>query len=220
MRLLLVDHNILIRDGIRCLLEENDDMEVVAEVDSREEAVKKAVELQPDAVIIEAGLPEPDGLEAARQIKAQAPRVRIVALSQQPGGQWVRQMLDAGAAACLPKACEHDELRRALRAVVQGKAWISPELAQHVVRGGDNNGANGNPVFDRLTGREREVLQLLGDGLSSRSIAARLHISSKTVDTHRQHIMRKLAAPSVADLIKHAIRAGLTVAEPAMIRKG
>jgi len=213
-RILLADDHKIVREGLRSLLEKQPGMEVIAETDNGRSTVKAARELLPDLVIIDIGMPELNGIEATRQIVEENPRIRVVALSMHSDRRFVAQMFKAGAAAYLLKDCAFEELTRAVRVVLAGRVYLSPQVAGPVmddyIRHLAATDASG---FSMLTAREREVLQLLAEGNSTKQIANSLHVSMKTVETHRQQIMNKLGVQSVADLVKYAIREGLTSLE-------
>lgn len=211
IKVLLADDHRIMREGLRSLIEKEPGMEVVGEVVNGRDAVRQAKKLAPDVVVMDVALPELNGIDATRQIAAEAPGVRVVALSMHITRQFVEEMLSAGAAAYLTKDCAFEELARAITSVVQGQIYLSPNAAAIVVENYRNNhAAPAHPrAFSVLTPREREVLQLIAEGKNSKEIAARLHLSVKTVETHRRNIMRKLKINSVAGLTKYAIREGL-----------
>jgi two-component system response regulator NreC len=215
IKVLLADDHKIVRDGLRALLEKQEGMEVVAEADNGRTTVRLARELRPDVVIIDIGMPDLNGIDATRQIMAEVPGIKVVALSMHSDKRFVAQMFKAGASAYLLKDCAFEELVRGVKAVVSGLTYLSPQIAGPVmddyVRRLSTTDSSG---FSVLTTREREVLQLLAEGKTTRQIAGELHVSTKTIETHRQQIMNKLNVSSVADLIKYAIREGLTCLEP------
>jgi DNA-binding NarL/FixJ family response regulator len=189
-------------------------MEVVAEAEQGRAAVQLVGELSPDIVIMDVSMPDLNGMEAARQIAAARPDVKIIALSMHSDSLFVTEMLRSGASGYLLKDCAFEELARAIRTVSQGKTYLSPSISGvvvddylHRLSKADASGAN------VLSNREREVLQLLAEGKSTKQIALHLHISVKTVETHRRQIMEKLDIHSVAELTKYAIRQGFTSLE-------
>ncbi|MDY0040511.1 MAG: response regulator transcription factor [Desulforhabdus sp.] len=215
IRILIADDHKIVRDGLRALLEQQADMEVIAEAENGRKAVRLARELNPDIVIIDIGMPDLNGIDAARQIIAEVDRVRVIALSMHSDKRFVAQMFKAGASAYLLKDCAFEELAQAVNIVMSGQTYLSPEIAGSVIEDYvqylstmDSSG------FSILTVREREVLQLLAEGKPTKEIATRLHVSIKTIETHRQQIMHKLKVRSLADLTKYAIREGLTSLEP------
>ena len=214
VRVLLVDDHEVVRKGLRALLETKPDVEVVGEAEDGRTAVQLAVEQRPDVVVMDVALPDLNGPGATRQIVAQCPGVRVLALSMHADSRFVSEMLAAGASGYVLKTCKVDELVKAVSTVVAGQAYLSPEVAGPVVQGYvahlSDNAESGTGV---LSDREREVLQLLAEGKSTKQIASRLDVSVRTVDSHRQHIMDKLDLHSVAELTKYAVRAGLTSLE-------
>ena len=209
-KILLADDHQLMRQGLRSMLEEQENLRVVGEADDGREAVEMAEELRPDVVIMDVTMPGLNGIDAARQIRAAEPRVKVIALSMHAERRFVMEMLGAGAAAYLAKDCPVDELLSAIDAVVRGETFLSPKvtgvLVKEVVAGVPEAGA----FCGTLSPREREVLQLVAEGKSSKEIALMLHLSSKTVEGHRRQIMEKLKLYSVAELTRYAIREGVT----------
>ena len=172
---------------------------------------RMARELQPDVIIMDVAMPDLNGIEATRQIVAELPRVKIIALSMHDDRRFVLNMFKAGAAGYMLKDCAFKDLAKAIRVVMSHKTFLSPEVADIVVK--DYLSKTQPPeasAFNLLSPREREVLQLLAEGKTSALIGESLHISVKTVETHRQQIMLKLKIRSVAELTKYAIREGLT----------
>ncbi len=211
IRVLLADDHTIVREGLRWILKQSQDIEIVAEADNGRDAIKLAHQLLPDVVLMDIAMADLNGMEAARQILADNPTVKIVALSAYDDRRYVMGMLDAGATAYVLKANAGDELLQAVQAVLDGKTYLTPEVADKAV---DNYTHRPLTKADRermeLGPREREVLQLVAEGNSSAQVAARLKISIRTVDAHRRNIMRKLDLHSVADLTKYAVRQGLT----------
>lgn len=211
MRILLVDDHRIMREGLRVLLEAQPGMVVVAEAENGRRAVQLASEVHPDIVIMDVTMPDLNGIEATRQVLALEPRTKVIALSIHSDRRFVLQMFKAGATGYLLKDCALEELARAIRAVADGQAYLSPGIAGVVVgefvRGLTTEGSPGSPS---LTPRERELLQLMAEGQSTKDVARVLRISVKTVETHRRQIMEKLQLNSVAELTKYAIREGLT----------
>ena len=214
-RILLADDHTIIRDGIRSLLEEEEDFDVIGEAEDGLSTVEMAREMKPDIVVMDVSMPDLNGVEATRQIVSQAPGVRVIGLSVHNDQRTVSEMLKAGACGYLLKDCAFKELARAIRVVMESHAYLSPEVAGDVIQQYVNRDspASRSSAYAELTPREREVLQLLAEGHGPREVGARLHISVKTVQTHRQHIMDKLEIDNLADLTKYAIREGLTSLE-------
>ena len=215
MRILLADDHRIVRQGLRSLLEAEADFTVVAEADNGRAAIDLTDELAPDVVVMDVGMPELNGIEATRRIASRSPRVKVVALSMHSDRRFVAEMLKAGAAGYLLKDGAFEELVGAIRTVAAGRTYLSPRIADVVVEGYlRNNTTPAEPTaYARLSPREREVLQLLAEGKATKEAAAALHLSVKTVETHRRQIMEKLNMYSVAELTKYAIREGLTSLE-------
>lgn len=214
IRILLADDHKITREGLRSLLEKQQDMDVVAEAENGRTAVRLAHELLPNVVIMDVTMPDLNGVEATRQIVGRVPNVKIIALSMHSDSLFVTEMLRSGASGYLLKDCAFDELALAIRAVASGKTYLSPSISGVVVedylRRLTKTGFSSSEV---LTDREREVLQLMAEGKSTKQIALKLNISVKTVETHRRQIMNKLDIHTVAELTKYAIRKGLTSLE-------
>jgi DNA-binding NarL/FixJ family response regulator len=214
-RVILVDDHRMVRQGLRALLEKNPGMEVVGEADDGRSAVELIVKLSPDVVVMDISMPELNGIEATRELKATAPGVKVIALSIHTEKQYVLGAIAAGASGYVAKTGAYEDLARAIEAAMAGKKYLSSEITEVVLENNlDGQGAALHWRSTDLGAREREVLQLLAEGYTSGNIAAKLHISVKTVDTHRRNLMRKLNLHSVADLTKYAIREGLTSLEP------
>ena len=211
IRIILVDDHSILRSGIRNLLEKHADMEVVAEAEDGRMAVNLVGEHSPDVVVIDVSMPNLNGIEATRQIVSSAPDVKVLALSMHSDEQFVSGMLKAGASGYLLKGCDFEELTEAIRSVSKNRAYFSPSIANIVLNGyAGRTQSSSQPATSLLTAREREVLQLLAEGNSTKEIAVQLYVSVKTVEAHRQHIMGKLDIHNIAELTKCAIREGLT----------
>lgn len=212
MRILIVDNHRVLCEGLRWLIEREPDMAVVGEAADGRAAVQAVARLQPDVVLMDVVMPELNGIEATRQIRREHPEVRVVALSMHVDKRYVLGMLEAGASGYLPKDAPFEEVARAIRAVAGGQVYLSPRVANLVVEAyaGRHAPGGGEVTPGRLSPREREVLQLLAEGYSAREAGRRLHVSVKTIETHRRNILQKLALDNVADLVRYAIREGLT----------
>lgn len=214
-RVLLADDHRIIREGLRSLLQRQPDMEVVEEAQDGITAVRLTEKLHPDIVIMDIGMPDLNGIEATRQILARLKDVKVIALSMHSDKKFVLEMLKAGASGYLLKDCAFEELIDAIRTVSSGQIYLSNRVAGVVVDEYLHNRPPGDgTVYSLLSAREREVLQLLAEGNSTKSIASSLSVSVKTVETHRQQIMEKLNLHSVAELTKYAVKEGLTSLDP------
>jgi DNA-binding NarL/FixJ family response regulator len=214
IRIIIADDHKILRQGLKTLLEKEPDMEVVAEAGDGEETVTMVRELVPDVVVMDPKMPIMDGTEATRQILSELPAIKVIGLSMYYDRHFVTNMLKAGARGYLPKDCAFEELAQAIRLVFSDKCYLSPGIADVVVK--DYVTLDSNPshsASSMLTAREQEVMQLMVEGKRPSQIADLLDISAKTVDTHRGQIMRKLGIESVAELTKYAIREGLTSLE-------
>jgi two-component system response regulator NreC len=212
IRVLIADDHKIMLAGLRSLLEKQADLEVVGEAENGRKAVQMAQEKKPDVVVMDVSMPDLNGIEAATQIKESLPETRVIALSMHSDKRFVMGMLRAGAAGYLLKDCASQELANAIAQVAAGKKYLSPEITGVVIddflQGGSSE--EGATVASALSAREREVLQLIAEGWSTKQIASHLYVSIKTIETHRRQIMKKLDLHSIADLTKYAIREGLT----------
>ncbi len=210
MRVLIADDHVIVREGLRALLETQADIEVVGEATDGEEAVNKTREVQPDIVLMDITMPGMNGLEATRQIRQHSPDVKILALTMHEGDEYFFKILDAGASGYFIKGGSSSELISALRAVWSGDVFLYPTMAKKLlsdylrrVRTGQDKES-----YDGLTNREREILKLIAEGHTNQDIAELLVLSIATVQTHRAHIMANLGLRSPAELIKYAVRHG------------
>ena len=211
IRLLLVDDHEVVRGGLRMLLENEADLNIVGETDTGEGALKMVETLKPDAVIMDITLPDMSGIEATRRIKAVRPDVAVIALTIHEDQQYFFEMLQAGASGYVPKRAAPDDLITAIRATSRGEMYIYPSLAKLLV--GDFLSRSGEEAtketMNGLTPRESEVLSLLAEGKTTENIAGLLNISVHTVARHRENLMGKLGLHSRSELVKYAIRKGL-----------
>ncbi len=199
------------REGLKALIEKQPDMEVAAEAQDGLTATKLARKLMPHVIIMDIGMPEMNGIDATRQVISENKDIKIIALSMHSDRRFVLEMLKAGASGYLLKDSAFEELVTAVHTVMTGQSYLSPRITDIVVKEYLYNlPKNESTVFTVLTVREREVLQLLAEGKSTKQIASTLNLSVKTVETHRQQIMDKLEIRTVAELTKYAIREGLT----------
>lgn len=206
---LLADDHKIFRDGLRTLIEK-EGMEVVGEAENGRKAIKLAEKLKPALIIMDVSMPDMNGIEATRKIIATIRDVKVIALSMHSDRRFVLGMLEAGASGYLLKDCAFGELAGAINQVTKGNTYLSPKIADVVVKGylnkNNDSATKGGAV---LNSREREVLQLIAEGLTAKEIAAHVFLSIKTIETHRRNIMQKLNMRSTADLTKYAIREGL-----------
>jgi DNA-binding NarL/FixJ family response regulator len=175
--------------------------------------VELAKELSPAVVVMDIAMPGLNGIEATRQITRESPQVKVIALSMHSSRKYVTEMFKAGASGYLLKDCDFEELADAVRIIAAGKTYISPSISDVVIQH-VHSSVEGDSAFSVLTRRQREVLQLLAEGKTTKQAALRLHISPKTVEVHRLNLMNKLNIDSIAELTKYAIQEGLTLPEP------
>ena len=209
-KLLLVDDHAVVRSGLKMLLENERDVEIIGEAGNATEAIAVAVRLKPNVILMDIGLPDMSGIEATRAIKLQCPTAAVVALTIHEDEEYFFQMLDAGATGYVPKRAAPDELLTAIRAAAIGEVYLYPSLAKLLVR---DYLTGGRPTEEsapsEITEREHEILTHLAEGASNDAIAQALVISPKTVARHRENIMRKLNLHSRAELVRYAIRKGI-----------
>jgi DNA-binding NarL/FixJ family response regulator len=214
-KILLADDHTIIRQGLCALLDKQPDIEVVGAVGDGRKAVELVRELRPDIVVMDISMPNLNGIDAARKIVGKMGSTKVIALSMHSSKRFVTEMLKAGASGYILKECLFNELLEAIRVVLNGGIYLSPGITgvvvddylQHLII------AENQPSVPALTEREREVLQLLAEGKSTKQIALQLHVSGKTIESNRRNIMDKLGICSVAELTKYAIREGLTPLE-------
>ncbi len=214
IKVLIVDDHAIVRHGIRAILETQDGIVVAGEAEDGADAVKKARELAPDVVLMDIAMPRLNGLEATRQIHRLLPETKVIALTMFKDEEYVFQALKAGASGYLIKEGGAGDLMKAIHSVVSGAPFFSPAVSRKIMESYLNEDAEKRPrpgAGDRLTGREREVLQLIAEGHTNKEIGGLMGISVKTVETHRVHVMDKLDIHDMAGLIKYAIRKGLIV---------
>lgn len=213
-KILLADDHAIIRQGLRSMLEQQPDIEVVGEVEDGRKALESVQELNPDIVIMDISMPNLNGIDATRKIVAGPGGTKVIALSIHSSKRFVTEMLKAGASGYMLKECLFDELVEAIQSVLKGGIYLSPRITGVVVDDYVRRMSHKyQPEAPELTAREREVLQLLTEGKSTKQIALQLHVSTKTIESNRRNIMDKLGIHSVAELTKYAIREGLTPLE-------
>ena len=214
MNILIADDHGVMREGLKVLIENQPDMNVVGEAEDGQKVMQLAKQLSPDIIIMDIAMPNLNGVEATRLILEENPDVRIIALSVHSDKHFVTEMLKAGASGYVLKSCLFDEVLRAIQAVGDGDYYLSPKITDVVVDDYKYYMAKLNKSSEiRLTTRGRQVIQLLAEGKSIKQIALCLHVSPKTVDSNRREVMNKLGIFNVAELTKFAIREGLTSAE-------
>lgn len=209
-RILLVDDHRVVVEGLRALLNDEKDLNVVGLAEDGRAALSMVEQLSPEVVIMDVSMPGLNGIEATSQIVHDYPQTRVLALSTHTDGRHVRSMLEAGAHGYVTKEMAGAELVHAIREVSHGRKYLSSDVTESVVDGYVKKVVDDRSAMTILSGREREVLQLLAEGLTSGEIAEQLCISTNTIDTHRRNMMKKLDLHSVAELTKYAVREGLT----------
>lgn len=210
-KVLIVENHAIVRQGIRALLSYTDDLQVVGEAVDGRDALRLAKETQPDVILMDIRMPNLNGVEACRQIVREIPSARVIALTLLTDSRSVRDMFEAGAKGYLLKDSGLDELLQAIRTVLSGGKYLAVELGgPEVGEYRDPDAPAGPAGRQALSAREREVLQLVAEGRTTRQIAEMLNISVKTVETHRHNLMQKTGLRSIADLTKYAIQTGLT----------
>jgi DNA-binding NarL/FixJ family response regulator len=210
IRILLADDHALFRAGVRSLMQTFDDIEIVAEASNGREALELCKTHQVDLALMDIIMPELNGLDATARLGAISPHTRTIILSMNANEEYVLQSLRCGAAGYLLKNISPSELQQAIRAVASGEMYLSPAISKHVIAayqkrvGGETIG-----LFERLTARQREVLQLVAEGDTTKEIARKLNLSVKTVEMHRSQLMASLDIHDIAGLVRYAIRMGV-----------
>jgi DNA-binding NarL/FixJ family response regulator len=211
---LIADDHRLVRAGLRMLIGTMDGIRVVAEAEDGNQALAMVQEHQPELALIDISMPVLNGLETTARIVRNHPRTRVLILTMHSGGEYLQRSLAAGASGYLLKNSDQRELEMALRAVGRGDVWLSPAISRSVILALQNrDGAQPEP-FDKLTPRQREILQLIGEGHSTKDIAQQLKLSVKTVETHRAQLMDRLGVRGIPALVRYAIRIGIVRPEP------
>jgi DNA-binding NarL/FixJ family response regulator len=209
--LLADDHGVL-RDGVQCLLEINEDIRVIAAANDGAEAVRKAQQYQPDVVLMDISMPRMDGIAATRALRDKVPGAKVLILSVHSSADIIGRSMDAGARGYVLKESCGEEVVRAVRAVASGREYFGQGIAE-TLRGSDARTASGRAALEQLTGSERRILALVADGKSNAEAAALLRLSPRTVEAYRARLMHKLGIEDLPTLVKFAIRHGMTDAE-------
>ena len=209
LRILLADDHSLLRRGLRSILESQPGWQICSEAHTGREAVTQASQLRPDVVILDVCMPELNGIEATRQIRKASPRSEVLILSVHESNHLVREVIEAGARGYLLKSDSDRELVAAVDSLARHKPFFTGRATEMLLTGcvpEDGIGSQDREVTQRLTAREREIVQLLAEGKTSKEVASVLNISTKTAETHRAHIMRKLEFHSVGEIVRYAVR--------------
>lgn len=211
IKILIADDHQIIRDGLKALLDKQEGIEVIALASTGREAVNQALEHKPDLVIMDIAMPDLNGIDATKKLLEAMPDLKIIALSMQTEKQFIAQMFQAGAVGYLLKECAFEELTQAIQAVNEGNSFLSPAISGTLIDDYvDNLNLQSKAKENILSNREREVLQLLAEGNSTKETAYTLNVSVKTIETHRRQIMNKLNLHSIAELTKYALKEGIT----------
>lgn len=211
VKILIADDHKMVREGLRTLLEKQAGIKVAGEASTGSQAVKLALELSPDVVIMDVTMPDLNGIEATKKIVAKNPKIKVIALSMHSDRRFMVEMLKNGAAGYILKDSAFEELSLAVRTVMKNQTYLSPQITDQVLKEYIIQlNKKETSAYSLLTAREREVLQMLAEGYTTKQISDSMHISIKTVETHRKQMMDKLDIHSVAGLTKYAIREGIT----------
>jgi DNA-binding NarL/FixJ family response regulator len=214
IRILLADDHTLVRAGVRALLEELPDVTVVAEAADGHQALAFAKAHQPHVVFMDVAMSGLNGLETTARLAKELPDVRVIVLSMHANEEYIWQALRAGASGYLLKSASTAELELALKAVGRGETYLDPGIARRVIAGYASGAAQQKSLIEQLSPRQREILQLIAEGRTTKEIAFLLNLSGKTVETHRAQLMERLDIHDVPGLVRYAIRKGLVSAEP------
>lgn len=206
MRILIADDHDIIRKGVKAVLSTRPGWEVCAEASTGREAVARAEQHRPDIVVMDISMPELNGLEAARQIRKMLPKTEVMILSLHFSDQLVREVVDAGAHGYVLKSDADEDLLKAVEALSNRRSFFTSGAAELILDGTRQKGSSTTLLRNRLTARERQIVQLLAEGKSSKEVAVSLFISVKTAETHRANIMRKLEVHSVSELVRYAVK--------------
>lgn len=209
--ILLADDHSILRAGLRSILDNNPDFEVIAEVDNGKDALQKSITLKPDLLLTDLSMPKTNGTECIRELKKRAPEVKVLVLTMHAGEEHIHAALNAGADGYILKDDSHDELINAIKNILNGKTHLSPSICNNTINDYLNSSKTNKPAasWEILTHREREVIKLIAEGYRSKDIAEYLTISIKTVEKHRSNLMKKLDLHSVSSLTNYATQHGL-----------
>ena len=211
IRIVLVDDHALVRQGFRRILEEEPGLVVVGEAGNAEDGIALVRQQRPDVVLMDMAMPDANGIQAAREILRERPDTKVLVLSMYADGQYVRSALDAGVAGYILKSALETDLTRAVRAVAQGQQYLSPELSGVLIKALRDRDEPDEDTFDKLTDREKQVLQYIAHGKSNKEIAAILGLSVNTIAVHRANLMSTLGVHKAAELVLYAVRKGLVI---------
>ena len=209
IKILLVEDHTIVREGLRTVLSKEEDLIVIGEAADGLEGIELAQKLVPHIILMDVSLPNLNGVEATRRICKENPAIKVIALSMHSNERFIVEMLRSGASGYLLKDCASLELARAIRIVANGRVYISPAVASTIVEEFTRQQPTSS-AFEKLSSREREVVQLVAEGKSTKEMARHLGLSVKTIEAHRRKIMLKLQIDSIAELTKYALRQGLT----------
>lgn len=214
-RILIVEDHTLLRDGLRALLAQESDLEIAGEADNGRDAIRMIPNLAPDLVLMDLTMPGTSGIEAMTEIKRRSPNIKILVLTLHRAEEYIHQSLKAGANGYILKDATHDDLCVAIRSVLSGKTYLSPDISDMVISGylGTGKGASVSSAWETVTHRERQVLKLVAEGRPNKSIAGYLCLSVKTVEKHRSNLMKKLDLHNASMLTAFAIAKGLVVSD-------
>jgi two-component system response regulator NreC len=211
VRILLADDHQIMREGLKALLEKHSSLEVIAEAQNGIETLAMARQEKPDVIVMDIAMPDVNGIEVTRQLKSELADSKVIALSMHSDRRFVTEILKAGASAYVLKQAAFEDLEKAIKAVMLNHTFLSADILESVVSDYVSQLSDSDyDAYRQLSDRERQVLQLLAEGNSTKEIAFKLHVSVKTIESHRQNIMNKLGIRTLAGLTKFAIREGLT----------
>lgn len=209
MKIILAEDHNIVREGLKKLLEEDSKIIITGEAKNGKEAVELAAKLLPDLILMDISMPILNGIEATKKIKKQLPSIKILVLSMYDNEEYIKEVMNAGANGYLLKEALAEHLVSAIKTVIKGGTYFGPKISERLADKNETQSEEITTKFDTLTNKEKEILKLIGDGLSNKEIAALLNRSVKTIETHRSNIMEKLSIHKLADLIRYSIKKGL-----------